>query len=165
MIEKKVKNVALSLLAMLVLSSASAYGQDALDGKGARAIEGSWMATTILSNCQTGQVLQTFPKLISFHMGGTANEASASNQGFLRTAGFGGWIYLTRDQFRYELRALRFNADNTYAGPFRVVYDVTYDGITDTYAAEGTAQVILPNGTVVATLCTTETATRLVVPE
>jgi len=73
--------------------------------------------------------------------------------------------HLSDDQFRYELKALRFSADNTYAGPFRVLYDVTYDRETDTYAAEGIAQVILPNGTVVSTLCTTETGTRLVVSD
>ena len=165
MIETKLRTVAVSLFAIVVLCSVSGYGQDAGDGKGARAIEGSWMTTTITSNCQTGQVLQTFPKLISFHMGGTANEASASNAGFLRTASFGEWKYLSDDQFRYELRALRFNADNTYAGPLRVVYNVTYDRLTDTYAAEGISQVILPNGTVAATLCTTETATRVRVSE
>lgn len=164
MVKRSLKTMLFSLFVVVAFSQAPGNAQTQ-EGSGARAIEGSWMVTTVNINCQTGQVLQTFPKLISFHRGGTANEANASNQGFLRTTSFGGWKHLTDDQFRYELKALRFNADNTYAGPFRVLYGVTYDRETDTYAAEGIGQVILPNGTVVATFCTTETATRLVVSE
>jgi hypothetical protein len=114
---------------------------------------------TQILNCQTGAVLQSFSKRTAIHMGGTANEASSSS--LFRTTSFGNWEHTGPNSFRYGLHAFRFNADSTFAGTFRAVWNVSHDDINDTYTSVGAIEIRLPNGTVVANQCGTESATRL----
>ena len=127
-------------------------------GKGARALEGTWLNQTQILNCQTGQVTQSFSKFTAFHMGGTANEASSSS--LFRTTSFGNWEHTGPNSFRYGLQAFRFNPDGTAAGGFRAVWTVTYDPDNDTYTSTGAIQILALNGTVIANQCGAESATR-----
>jgi hypothetical protein len=62
------------------------------------------------------------------------------------------------------MRFFRFNPDGTNSGSIRATWNISVDNNGDSYTGEGAVQVVLPNGVVVANLCATETATRMVIP-
>jgi hypothetical protein len=128
-----------------------------------RKLEGTWQAQTTIVNCQTGTVMENFAKLVSFNASGTAQEVSSST--LFRSAALGVWDRDDRDSFRYLLRFFRFNPDGTPAGSVRAIWEVNVAQGSDSYTGEATVQIIAPNGTVVATICGTETATRLELPD
>lgn len=132
-------------------------------GDGARALEGTWQVQTTIRNCQTGTVLESFSKLTSFNMGGTTQDTSSSS--LFRSVGLGLWEHTGKDSFRYLSRFFRFNPDGTPAGSVRALWNVAVDGSSDTYEAAATVQIVAPNGTVVNTVCGSETAARLVFPD
>lgn len=113
-----------------------------------------------ISNCQTGAVTESFPKLITFMQGGTMQESSASLAGFLRTSGHGVWSRGRGRTYSYALQFFRFNANNTYAGLVRARWQVQLDTIGNHYTATGAIEIFNPAGILVANLCGAETATR-----
>jgi hypothetical protein len=127
-----------------------------------RRLEGTWQAQTTIVNCQTGTVMENFSKFVSFNTGGTAQEVSSST--LFRSAALGIWERNGWDSFRYLLRFFRFNPDGTPAGSVRAVWEGEFTN-SNSYAAEATVQIIAPNGMVVATICGTETASRLELPD
>lgn len=126
-----------------------------------RKLEGTWQTQTTIRNCQNGTVMENFSKFVSFNTGGTAQEVSSPS--LFRSAALGIWERNGWNSFRYLLRFFRFNPDGTPAGSARAIWEVEMDN-SNSYTAEATVQVIAPNGTVVATVCGLETATRLDLP-
>lgn len=136
---------------------------DTEDFWGLRRLDGTWQAQVTIRNCQTGTVMENFSKFVSFNAGGTAQEASSST--LFRSAGLGVWRRQDRDAFTYLLRFFRFNADGTPAGSVRAVWEVEVAQGSNSYEGEAMVQIIAPNGNVVATLCGTETATLVELPD
>jgi hypothetical protein len=142
--------------------TSSAKASETQDVWWLRRLEGTWQAQTTIVNCQTGTVMENFSKFVSFNSGGTAQEVSSST--LFRSAALGIWERNGWDSFRYLLRFFRFNPDGTPAGSVRAVWEGEFTN-SNSYVAEATVQIIAPNGTVVATICGTETASRLEMPD
>src|SRR5688572_23407200 len=133
------------------LNKSEPVGSDAasLGGDRSRGLEGTWQAQTMTRNCQTGTVMESFSKLVSFSRGGTAQEVSSST--LFRTAGLGIWERNDdddddlgggeADSFRYLLRFFRFNPDGTTSGSVRAIWNVTPGPGDDAYTAEATIQI------------------------
>ena len=149
--------------AQQVVASEDIKTAESLWGNGARALEGTWQTQATIRNCQTGTVMESFSKFVSFNMGGTAQETSSST--LFRSGALGIWQYNGGNSFRYLIRFFRFNPDGTTSGSVRAVWTVTIDEFSNTYEATANVQILAPNGNVVATACGSETATRLVFPD
>ncbi len=129
-------------------------------GRGARALEGSWTVQTTIRNCQTGQAVATFAKMVTFMQGGTAQEDSVGSAPLSRSSAHGVWRYEGSQDFSYALQFFRFNADGTYGTLTKARWQVQMGNPADTYEASATIQVFNPVGVLIASACATETATR-----
>ncbi len=123
------------------------------------ALTGAWTVQSTVTNCN-GTTLQNFSKLTAFSEGGTALETSTGLPPSQRTTAFGAWEHVYQNTFRYSLQFFRFAADGTYIGSTRANWMVTLGLFSNAYTADAQIQVILPNGTVVANLCGSETGMR-----
>lgn len=132
-------------------------------GQNPHSFTGTWIVQTQITNC-SGTTLENFSKFISINAGGTAQEMSNSVPPSLRTVGFGVWQHLDHRNFVYALRFFRFPT-GTFAGTVQAKWSVELAEDGQSYTAEGAIQIALPNGTVVANLCGTETGTRMVIPD
>src|SRR4029453_387466 len=124
---------------------------------------GTWIVQTQITNC-SGTTLQNFSKFLSINAGGTAQEISNSLPPSQRTTGFGVWEHSDHTNFVYVLRFFRFTPTGTFASTNEAKWSVVLDG-DNSYTAEATIQVFLPDGTVSQNLCGTETGTRMVIPD
>lgn len=164
----------LSVFSMILFATLSAAGQTdptpvesnellrSVPSQNPHAAIGTWIVQTQITNC-SGVTLESFSKLVSINAGGTAQETSSST--LFRSTGLGVWQHVEQNRFVYALRFFRFNPDGTPSGSVRAKWAVLMGDHGDTYTATGAIQIVLPNGVVVANLCGTETALRMVVPE
>jgi hypothetical protein len=125
---------------------------------------GTWIVQTEITNC-SGTTLESFSKMISINAGGTAQEISNSLPPSQRTVAFGVWQHLNQNSFVYALRFFRFTPTGTFASTVEAKWSVLMDQSNDVYTAEGNISIKSPTGVVIATLCGTETGTRMVIPE
>ena len=132
-------------------------------GQNPHSFIGTWIVQTQITNC-SGMTLQNFSKLLSINAGGTAQEVSNSLPPSQRTTGFGVWQHSDHANFVYALRFFRFTPTGTFASTNHAKWSVVLDG-DDSYTAEATIQVLLPDGTVAMNLCGTETGTRMMIPD
>jgi hypothetical protein len=166
----------LSALSMILFASAGAGGQDlklasgddlfrAIPGENPHAFIGTWLVTTQVATCPGAPPAPTenFSKMVSANAGGTLSETSSST--LFRSVAFGVWEHLGQRDFVYAQRFFRFNTDGTLAGGVQAKWSVLMGEDGDAYTATGDIRITLPNGTVVATRCGTETGTRMVIPE
>lgn len=124
---------------------------------------GTWIVQTQTTNC-SGTPLENFSKFVSINAGGTAQEMSNSVPPSERTVSFGVWQHLDHRNFVYAQRFFRFPS-GTFAGTVQAKWSVLLADDGQSYTGEGAIQILLPNGTVVANVCGTETGTRMVIPD
>lgn len=152
----------LSLLAVsspLLAQEQSEVSQKGFSSPNAhRSLAGGWNATITLRVCQTGAAIRSFPSIYAFESGGTMHESSAGAAPLGRTAAYGIWSQLMDQRYYAAYQFFRFNADGTYAGVVKVrkYFLLDFQGFT----ATGTNEIFDVNGMLIATGCTTETATR-----
>ena len=133
-------------------------------GKNPHSLTGTWIVQTQITNC-SGTTLESFSKFLSINKGGTAQEMSHSVPPSQRTTSFGVWEHLDHENFVYALRFFRFTAAGVFAGTAQAKWSVVLAKDGQSYTAEGAIQVLLPDGTVIANRCGTETGTRMVIPD
>ena len=132
-------------------------------GQNPHSFIGTWIVQTQITNC-SGTTLNNFSKFLSINAGGTAQEISNSLPPSQRTTGFGVWQHSDHANFVYALRFFRFTPTGTFASTNLAKWSAVLNG-DDSYTAEATIQVFLPDGTVAMNLCGTETGTRMVIPD
>jgi hypothetical protein len=142
------------------LSDAESQQEELSKGLGARALEGSWTAQTVVRNCDTGAPMgEAFDKMVTFTQGGTLQEDSTGSAPLPRASGHGVWKYLGENDFSYAVQFFRFNTNGTYHSKTVARWQIVMDDSGDSYSATATVQVFLSSG-VVINVCTSETATR-----
>lgn len=130
------------------------------EGKGARALEGSWSVQMTTRNCQTGAALATFSKMITFMQGGTLQEDSTGSAPLPRASSHGVWKHEGEHNFSYANQFFRFNADGSYLSLIKARWEVEVDHSGDSYMGDAVIEIFNPNGVLIVTQCATETATR-----
>lgn len=170
-IQKRI-SLALAIAALSGLLAVSAAGQEKaaseesllreLPGANPNALIGTWIVQTTITNCM-GTTMESFSKLVSANAGGTLQETSSST--LFRSAALGVWEHRGQTDFVYAQRFFRFNPDGTTSGSVRAKWTVSMAEEGGSYTATGAIQVVLPNGTVVASPCGTETGTAMSIPE
>lgn len=146
------------------LIAAALFAPAVANAEGAKALEGTWDVTVTLRVCATGAVIRSFPRMLTFHKGGTLTEWAAAGleaAPVARGVGQGAWEYLGKQEFTYSLKFLRltpFGGPDGFISELRML-DVDSSGRS--YEADGVAHITLANGFVVGPLCATEDGAKL----
>ena len=126
----------------------------------ARLLEGSWNVQVTRRNCQTGEAVASFPTMSNFNRGGTMQDYGIAMAPTGRGPGFGVWNYQSRRRFTNNFQFFLFGTDGSAAGRQIIRRQIEVNHLGNAYTAIGAVEVFNTAGTVVATVCTTETATR-----
>ncbi len=79
----------------------------------------------------------------------------------LRTPGIGIWQYNGRGSYSAPFESFSFNADGTPAGESKFTRDIQLAADGNSYTSVVTVEIFDVNGNLIATLCATEVATRV----
>lgn len=135
-----------------------------VSAQGAKALEGTWDVTVTLRNCETGNAIRSFPRLITFAKGGTLSEWAAGGTEFapaIRGSGQGSWENLGDDAFTYSLKFLRLTS---FGGPDGFISELRFLNIDQSgshFSADGVAVITFGNGATSPQLCATEAGTKI----
>jgi hypothetical protein len=148
-----------SLITMLLVQacggSSDAVAQATAAGE---PIEGAWSSTVTQRDCTTSAIASTFRSSQVFHRGGTFADTS-SHAPSTRGAAFGTWTR-SGDTYTTRFRFFRYNADGTLAGTSVSTMVATLSADGNAFSATRNTQVIDAAGNQVATVCTSDVATR-----
>jgi len=128
-------------------------------GKGSRALEGAWMATVTIRNCDTGAPVATFKAMDLFIQGGSVVDTNAAPPS-TRGPGMGSWEFVSGPDFKSVLRFFLYNPDGTFAGVRRIAQNITVGDDNNTWESTVGITVFNPAGDQVATACGTAVAAR-----
>ena len=158
----KKQTFAIKLVAIFVLAIVPtlAFGQDTKN-----ALIGVWQVSASPTvDCQTGQPdgKPTTPVNYSFNLGGTMTEIEANAiDGPYRSAAQGIWKQVSGRNYTAVFTNYAFNPDRSLAVILTYRTNLQLSRDLNTATETGTAAVALPDGTVVATVCFADTATRM----
>jgi hypothetical protein len=138
-----------------------AIGQSA-DAKGGGRLEGSWDVRVSVLNCQTGAVIRSFDSVTQFMTGGTLIDSTSGVPQALKTPGEGIWEHTTDSSYRFKIKSFGFDASGNYTGYTIIKHEATLDEAANNYESAGTAEIYAPSGVLLATLCSSTAATRIV---
>lgn len=157
-----VKTIGATALVLLLVGATQMFGSGQNSDKQERSIEGAWRTTVTIRNCQNGAAITTFQGLQTFNQGGTLAETTAGSAPSLRTPGHGVWNREHgRRNYSFAFMFDRFNTDGTYAGSQKVRGDVILGASGDELTVVATTEIFNPAGGLIATGCSTATATRI----
>ena len=147
----------LGSLILIALASTSVFGQ----GKGARALEGSWDSQVSFTVCATGNVIRTFPAMNTFATGGTMQEYGVGSAPAPRGPGHGVWKHVSERTFTSTFQFFRFSADGNYIGK-AIGYRMMEVGDSgNTYTSTNTTDFYDTLGNFMFTGCAVEAGSRL----
>jgi hypothetical protein len=165
--------IAFALMITFTVGSSVAFGQDKADGQLSAApkdkddqdntLEGTWQSVVTPRDCVTGAPAPfSFKALTTFMQGGTMSEDSSSDMdGPWRTSGHGVWQHTTGKKYTVAWVFYHWAPNNgPLLGTVKVRVNKTLGHDANSLTGDGTIEVSDPNGNVVFTGCSNETATR-----
>jgi hypothetical protein len=148
---------AASTLFLMQACGGSALANDTLPDP----IEGVWESAVTITDCTSGAVLRTFKGAGLFARSG-AVTADNSNPPLTRSTAFGQWRKGSGQSYSTSFRFFRFNPDGSLAGTQRLQRAITLAADGNSFTGTVTGQVVDNAGVVLAPVCGTETAARIV---
>ena len=145
---------------MTAVLSMAAFGH-ARGSTGGGRLDGSWNVRVSITNCQTGAVVRSFDSMTQFMTGGTLIDSTSYVPQALKTPGQGIWEHTTGQDYRFKIKAFTYDTAGNYTGYTVVQHDANLAFTGDYYESQGTLEVHSPAGVIVATGCSTTTATRM----
>lgn len=152
---KALGGIALVLCLSVMLTSANVAEQ----GGGGR-LEGAWNVRVTIRNCQTGAEIRSFDSVTTFAFGGTVFDSTSGTPQAQRTIGQGVWSHVSGDTYRLSFKTFNFDPAGNYVNWTKITHEAHIESSGDSYSSAGAAEVFAPNGTLLATGCSTTTATR-----
>ncbi len=159
--------IALAMMITLTIGSAMVFGQDNTDKQSVilpaegNTLEGTWQAIVTPRDCHTGVPAPfSFKALTTFMQGGTMSEYAANMDGPYRSSGHGIWKRNSRRQYTVAWTFFTFAPNGAMTGSVKVTVNKTLSQDFNSLTGDGFVQVSDPNGNIVFTGCSDETATR-----
>jgi hypothetical protein len=152
---KALGGIALAICLSAMSTPAWGSGQ----GGGGR-LEGVWDVRVTIRNCQTGAEIRSFASLTTFMFGGILIDSTSGIPQAQRTPGEGVWSHVSGDTYRFSFKSFSFDAGGNFTGWTKITHDAVLDSNGKEYVSAGGSEVYAPNGTLIATGCSTTTATR-----
>jgi len=153
----------IAILATALLLSAAADADDpSNDGQWwiAHPIEGVWNATVNLTTCgPTPITLLSFQSMGVFARGGTYHDTNSTSPA-LKSSTFGVWKHLGGRRYAFAFRFFRFDAAGTAVGTNIVRHEVVLSADRQSYTSSGTGEVYDLAGNLIASGCSSASATR-----
>jgi hypothetical protein len=156
---KLIRRIMGSLLvgvASVTMLAATASGQGTEGGR----LEGTWDTQVSIINCQTRDVITTFPSLVIFMAGGTMIESTSGIPQALKTPGEGVWRHTAANTYLIRFKSFNFNAMNVFTGWTIIQHEVRLDSTGNASTSSGTAEIYNPSGLLIASGCSTAVGTR-----
>ena len=163
---KLMTTIAGTFLALLMIFGAAqvnVYGQENdSDQKASKSIVGVWETVVTPRNCETGAPLAPeFQGLSTYNSGGTYTESSGGGNPILRSAGHGVWQRESGwRNYSLKFTFLRFSPTGVLIGKQRVFQTLELSENGDQLTSSGRFDVLDLSGNVLASGCSTATATR-----
>jgi len=160
-----VKIIGGSVLVFMVISALTfslvfAQGESRSEsGRGDR-LEGTWDVQVTIRNCQTGAAIRTFASITTFMSGGTLLDSTSGIPQALKTPGHGVWSHTGGRNYRFKFKSFSFDASGNFTGWTIITHEGHLNRRADESESAGTAEIYAPNGNLIATGCSTTTATR-----
>jgi hypothetical protein len=155
------RGAALVLAGLLVLGSGLTATAQSVNAESPNGLEGTWRVRLTVSDCQTGQVLRTFPTLFAFAKGGTVTFTTAGQLPSLATPGLGTWHHMDDHTYSAVSEVFIFSSAGAWIQTHRLtrIIEVSTDGdqFTDTVAL----QIFDTNGNQIVTGCGTSVGSRM----
>ncbi|HEV8370567.1 MAG TPA: hypothetical protein VGQ39_21640 [Pyrinomonadaceae bacterium] len=152
---KGLGGIALIICLSAMFTPARGFGQ----GGGGR-LEGTWDVQVTIRNCQTGAEIRSFASLTTFMFGGITLDSTSGIPQAQRTPGQGVWSHVGGDTYRFSFKTFNFDAGGNFTGWTKITHEAVMDSNGNEYVSAGGSEVYAPNGTLIATGCSTTTATR-----
>lgn len=153
--------VALVLASLLVLGSGLTATAQSGNAESPNGLEGTWRVQLTVSDCQTGQVLRTFPARFAFAKAGTLTVTTAGQFPALNTTGLGIWQHTNGHSYSAVSESFIFSPAGAWTSTSRLtrVIEVNNDGdeFTDTVAL----QIFDTSGNQIVTGCGTSVGSRM----
>jgi len=147
-------------LALVVLATLAPTRKALSQQDGGGRLDGTWDVVLTARNCQTGTAITSFPEVATFMSGGTMIDSTSGLAQSLKTPGQGIWSHVSGNTYRFSFKSLNFNAAGSFTGSTRVTHELTLNSEANEYTSAGTADIFDANGVLIATRCSTTTATR-----
>jgi len=152
---------ALVLAGLLVLGSGLTATAQSVNAGSPNGLEGTWRVQLTVQDCQTGQVLRTFPALFAFAKGGTLTYATAGQLPSATTTGLGVWRHTEGHSYSAVSEVFIFSPAGVWIQTHRLTraIDVSNDGdeFTDTVAL----QIFDTSGNQIVAGCGTSVGSRM----
>ena len=158
----QLKIAAASLLpavATMLFVQACGGGGDAVAQTAPDPMEGIWEAVVTQRDCATNAVIATFKGAQAMHRGGTLTDTSGGAPS-ARSGGIGNWSKNADGSYAVKFRFYRFNSDGSPAGTDVVTSTRTLSADGDSYTGNTRNEVRDLAGTVLATVCVSDAASR-----
>jgi hypothetical protein len=161
--------IALAMTATLTIGTSLVSGQDKADKQSAdsareeqsNTLEGTWQSVVTPRDCQTGVPAPfSFKALTTFMQGGTMSEDGLDPSSPYRTTGHGIWQHTSGRHYTVAWMFYTFAPNGTFTGTTKVRVNKTLSRNANSLTGDGTVEVYDPNGNLVFTGCSNETATR-----
>jgi len=155
------RGAALVLAGLLVLGSGLTATAQSKDNGSPKGLEGTWRVQLTVSDCQTGQVLRTFPTLFAFAKGGTLTVATAGQFPALNTTGLGIWKHTRGHSYSAVSESFIFNSDGAWTSTSRLTRAIEVSNDSDEFTDTVTVQIFDTSGNQLVAGCGTSAGSRM----
>jgi hypothetical protein len=157
---KSIGGIVLAVLTLAIVpDSVSAQGNPSTQNGGGR-LEGTWINTVTVHDCQSGRIIRTFQSLTTFISGGTMIDSTSGIPQALKTPGQGVWSHVKGNTYRISFGSFGFDAANNFTGATKITGEATLNSEGTELISAAITKIFDRNGNLIATLCPTTAAIR-----
>ena len=155
------RGAALVLASLLVLGSGLTATAQSVNPESPNGLAGTWRVQLTVIDCQTGQVIRTFPALFAFAKGGTLSVTTAGQSPALNTTGLGIWKHTKGHSYTAASEAFIFNADGAWTSTSRLTRAIEVSNDGDQFTDAVALQIFDTNGNQIVAGCGTSVGSRV----
>ena len=155
------RGAALVLAGVLVLGSGLTATAQSLNAASPNGLEGTWRVQLTVSDCQTGQVLRTFPALFAFAKGGTLTYTTAGQLPSATTTGLGVWKHTNGHSYSAVSEVFIFSPAGAWIQTHRLTRSIEIDNDADEFTDIVALQIFDTSGNQLVAGCATSVGSRM----